>query len=51
MKADAAKWGEWSLEGDDKKFKCTRNVEWGGDTEDGLKEGLWEINELDGVFS
>lgn len=36
--------GKWSLEGDDKKFKCTRSVGWGGDSEDGYKEGLWETN-------
>lgn len=40
MKADAGKWGEWSLEGDDKKFRCTRNVGWGGNSEDGLKGGV-----------
>lgn len=33
--------GEWSLEGDDKKFQCTRNVGWGGDSEDGYKEEFW----------
>lgn len=27
--------GEWSLEGDDMKFKNTRNAGWGGDSEDG----------------
>ena len=27
--------GERSLEGDDKKLKCTRNVEWEGDSEGG----------------
>lgn len=26
--------GGVSLEGDDKKFKCTRNVGWGRDSED-----------------
>lgn len=25
---------KWILEGDDKKFKCTRNVRLGGDSED-----------------
>lgn len=38
MKADAGKgWrgGEWSLQGDDEKLKCTGNVGWGGDSEGG----------------
>lgn len=32
--------GEWSFEGDDKKFKYARNVGSAGDSEDGLKGGI-----------
>lgn len=28
-------WGEWSLQGDEEKLKCTRNVGWGGASEGG----------------
>lgn len=46
MRADAGKWGPWSLEGDDKKFRRTRNAGWGGDREDGEEAWCGRLNRM-----